>query len=332
MDRLRAGATRVIPGEDAFRLWDTYGFPLDITRDVAQENGFDVDEAGYQAALEQQRRQSGSDQHGAAADVSVYVSALTGLRDRGLLGADGVRQLIYENAEDAETTVIGLVKDGEAVDQVHAGEAVEVILPETPFYVESGGQVNDTGEIEYFPDDMQRPVWSVRVHAMRRPIPGLIVHVRRRSPAALSKWTIPPTPLSTRNGAGTSCAITRPPICCTPRCAASWVSTCAREVHWWRRTVCASTSPTRSRSARDQLRAIEQAANQAVLANYPVKDRWTGFDRAVAEGALAFFEEKYDDTVRVISIGDGGEAMSQELCGRHPRGNHRRDRPVSHYK
>ena len=140
MERLRAGGASVIPGEDAFRLWDTYGFPLDITRDVAQENGFSVDEDGYQAALEQQRRQSGNEQLGAAADVSVYVSLLEDLRSRGLLDADGVRYLIYEDAEDAGTTVIGLVKDGQAVKQAHTGEEVEVILPETPFYVESGGQ------------------------------------------------------------------------------------------------------------------------------------------------------------------------------------------------
>ena len=314
MDRLRAGATRVIPGEDAFRLWDTYGFPLDITRDVAQENGFDVDEAGYQAALEQQRRQSGSDQHGAAADVSVYVSTLAGLRDRGLLGADGVRQLIYENAEDAETTVIGLVKDGEAVDQVHAGEEVEIILPETPFYVESGGQVNDTGEIEYFPDDMQRPAWSVRVHAMRRPIPGLIVHVgevtsgtiKVNDPAyalidAERRWDI------MRNHTATHLlhAALRGQLGEHVRQRGSLVAPDRLRFDF------SHPQPVSG----DQLRAIEQAANQAVLANYPVKDRWTGFDRAVAEGALAFFEEKYDDTVRVISIGDGGEAMSQELCG-----------------
>ena len=88
-----------------------------------------------------------------------------------------MRQLIYENAEEAETTVAGLLKDGQSVDQAHAGDEVELILPETPFYVESGGQVSDTGEIEFFPEDMQKPVWSLRVHAMRRPIPGLLVHV-----------------------------------------------------------------------------------------------------------------------------------------------------------
>ena len=314
MDRLRAGETRIIPGEDAFRLWDTYGFPLDITRDVAQENDFEVDEAGYQTALEQQRRQSGSDQHGATADVSVYVTLLEELRARDLLGADGVRQLIYEDAEDAETTVIGLVKDGQSVDQAHAGDEVELILPETPFYVESGGQVSDTGEIEYFPEELQRPVWSVRVHSMRRPIPGLIIHVGEVASGTVKvddpayalidterRWDI------MRNHTAT-------------HLLHSELRGCLGEHVRQRGSLVA---PDRLRFdfshpqavSADQLRAIEQAANQAVLANYLIKDRWTAFDRAVAEGALAFFEEKYDDTVRVISIGDGSEAVSQELCG-----------------
>ena len=314
MDRLRAGETRIIPGEDAFRLWDTYGFPLDITRDVAQENGFGVDEAGYQTALEQQRRQSGSDQQGATADFSVYVTMLEELRGRDLLGADGVRQLVYENAEDAATTVAGLLKDGRSVDQAHAGEEVELILPETPFYVESGGQISDTGEIEYFPEDMQRPIWSVRVHSMRRPIPGLIVHVGEVSSGTVRvddpayalidterRWDI------MRNHTATHLlhAELRGHLGEHVRQRGSLVAPDRLRFDF------SHPQPVST----DQLRAIEQAANQAVLANHPVKDRWTGFDRAVAEGALAFFEEKYDDTVRVISIGDGGEAVSQELCG-----------------
>ncbi len=314
MDRLRAGDARVIPGEDAFRLWDTYGFPLDITKDVAQENGFEVDEAGYQAALEQQRRQSGSDQQDAAADVSVYVTILEELRGRGLIGADGVRNLIYENAEDAETTVIGLVKDGQPVEQAHAGEEIEVILPETPFYVESGGQVSDTGEIEYFPEDMQKPVWSVQVQSMRRPIPGLLVHVGKvtsgtikvEDPACafidtVRRWDV------MRNHTATHLlhAELRGQLGEHVRQRGSLVAPDRLRFDF------SHPQPVST----EQLRAIEQAANQAVLANYPVKDRWTGFDRAVAEGALAFFEEKYEDTVRVISIGDGGEAISQELCG-----------------
>lgn len=314
MERLRAGGAPVIPGEDAFRLWDTYGFPLDITRDVAQENGFTVDEDGYLAALEQQRRQSGSDQQGVAADNSVYVTLLEDLRSRALLDADGVRHLIYEDAEDADTIVIGLVKDGQAVNQAHAGDEVELILPETPFYVESGGQVSDTGEIEYFPEDMQKPVWSVRVTSMRRPIPGLIVHVGEVTSGTVQvddpayafidtvrRWDI------MRNHTATHLlhAELRGQLGEHVRQRGSLVAPDRLRFDF---------SHTQPVSA-EQLRAIEQAANQAVLANYPVKDRLTGFDRAVAEGALAFFEEKYDDTVRVISIGDGSEDISQELCG-----------------
>ena len=314
LERLRAGGTGVIPGEDAFRLWDTYGFPLDITRDVAQENGFSVDEAGYLEALEQQRQQSGSDQAGLAADVSVYVTMLEDLRARALLDADGVKQLIYEDAEDADTVVIGLLKDGRAVEQAHAGEEVEVILPETPFYVESGGQVSDTGEIEYFPDGMERPAWRVCVQTMRRPIPGLVVHVGEVTSGTVQvgdpayalidterRWDI------MRNHTATHLlhAELRAQLGAHVRQRGSLVAPDRLRFDF---------SHPQPVSA-DQLSAIEQAANAAVLANDAVKDRWTDFDRAVGEGALAFFEEKYGDTVRVISIGDGGDALSQELCG-----------------
>ncbi len=314
MERLRAGGAQVIPGEDAFRLWDTYGFPLDITRDVAQENGFGIDEAGYQAALEQQRQQSGGDQQGAAADVSIYVTLLEDLRARGALGEEGVRHLIYENAEDADTSVIGLLKDGQAVAQAHAGDQVELILPETPFYVESGGQVSDSGEIEYFPEDMQKPVWSVRVRTTRRPIPGLIVHVGEVASGAVQvgdpayavietqrRWDI------MRNHTATHVlhAELRAQLGAHVRQRGSLVAPDRLRFDF---------SHTQPLSA-GQLTAIEQAANAAVLANYPVKDHWTSFDRAVAEGALAFFEEKYSDTVRVISIDEGDDAFSKELCG-----------------
>ena len=242
------------------------------------------------------------------------MSLLEGLRNRDLLGAEGVRQLIYEDAEDASTTVVGLVKDGEQVDHAHAGDEVEIILPETPFYVESGGQVSDTGEIEYFPEDMQKPVWSVRVHSMRRPIPGLIVHIGEVTSGTIKvddpayafidterRWDI------MRNHTATHLlhAELRGQLGEHVRQRGSLVAPDRLRFDF---------SHPQQVSA-DQLRAIEKAANKAVLANYPVKDRLSGFDRAVAEGALAFFEEKYDDTVRVISIGDGGEPVSQELCG-----------------
>ena len=304
----------VIPGKDAFRLWDTYGFPLDITRDVAKDEGFDVEEEDYLEALQQQRQQSGSDQAGLAADVSVYVTMLEDLRARALLDADGVKQLIYEDAEDADTVVIGLLKEGRAVEQAHAGEEVEVILPETPFYVESGGQVSDTGEIEYFPDGMERPAWRVRVRMMRRPIPGLVVHVGEVGSGTVQvgdpayalidterRWDI------MRNHTATHLlhAELRAQLGAHVRQRGSLVAPDRLRFDF---------SHQQPVSA-EELSAIEQAANAAVLANDAVKDRWTDFDRAVGEGALAFFEEKYGDTVRVISIGDGGDALSQELCG-----------------
>ncbi len=178
MQQLRAEGISVIPGDRAFHLWDTYGFPLDLTRDVAGEQGFTVDETGFNIALaEQKERSRATVQEKVAPDVSVYGALLTDLQREGVLGPEGVQHRIYENLAEIDTVVAAILADGVRVQEAHAGAEVEIVLPETPFYVESGGQVSDTGEIYYFPDDMDTPVWSVEVTDTRRRIPGLIVHI-----------------------------------------------------------------------------------------------------------------------------------------------------------
>ena len=178
IQRLRDAGETVIPGDEAFRLWGTYGFPVDITRDVAQEQGFSVDEAGFQAALAEDRAKSKASAIAhLPADLSVYGQLLQALQDKGNLDENGVRSLIYESAADVDTKVIGLVVDGASVAAASAGQRVEIVLPQTPFYVESGGQVSDSGDIYYFPEDLDEPVWAVRVDDTRRPIAGLIVHI-----------------------------------------------------------------------------------------------------------------------------------------------------------
>src|SRR5690606_13166098 len=98
MDRLQDAGQRVIPGDDAFHLWDTYGFPIDLTRDVAAEQGFTVDEAGFRVALAEQKEKSrASVQEKGARDVGVYAATLTALQGQGLVGSDGVQQRIYES-------------------------------------------------------------------------------------------------------------------------------------------------------------------------------------------------------------------------------------------
>ncbi|HRW47784.1 MAG TPA: alanine--tRNA ligase, partial [Caldilinea sp.] len=178
MAKMREEGRTEITGKDAFFLWDTYGFPLDLTRDVAQDNGFTIDEIGFRAALaEQKQRSQETAVEVAAAEVAVYAEHFARLRDAGVVEPAGVRYRIYENLAEADTTVAALFVDGEPVEEANSGQPVEVLLPETVFYVEAGGQMSDTGEIYYWPENLNEPVWSIQVTDMRRPIPGMILHV-----------------------------------------------------------------------------------------------------------------------------------------------------------
>jgi len=314
MTDLRAAGKSEISGVDAFRLWDTYGFPIDLTRDVAGDAGFTVDEAGFRTALnEAKERSRETAQEKIAADVTVYADLLTDLKRQRLVGEEGVKSLIYENVAEVDTTVIGLLVDGGRVEEAHTGAAVEIVLPETPFYVESGGQVSDTGEIYYFPDDMDVPVWAVRITDTRRRIPGLIVHVgtvtngtvRVGDPAQAvidteRRWDI------MRNHTGTHVlhAVLRERLGAHAHQAGSLVAPERLRFDF------THSQPV----SKEDLADIERLANEIILANYPVNTRWTSYKRAVQEGAMALFGEKYGDEVRVVSFGEE-DGVSMELCG-----------------
>lgn len=316
IERLQAAGETVIPGDEAFRLWGTYGFPVDITRDVAQEQGFSVDEAGFRAALAEDRAKSKASAIAhLPADLSVYGQLFQELQDKGRLDENGVRSLIYESAADVDTKVIGLVVDGASVASASVGQRVEIVLPQTPFYVESGGQVSDTGEIYYFPDDMDEPVWAVRVDDTRRPIAGLTVHIGEVVSGTVQvddpaygvidverRWDI------MRNHTATHVLHRelRARLGDHVHQAGSLVAPERLRFDF------THTAPI----SREELADIERAANEAILANLLVGDRWTGLEQAKAEGAMALFGEKYGDTVRVVSIGDPeGDDYSKELCG-----------------
>ena len=314
MARLRAAGSTVIPGSDAFHLWDTYGFPIDLTRDVAGDAGFSVDEAGFRAALaEAKERSRATAQDKGVQDVGVYAELLRNLQERGVVGKAGVAHRIYDNLSELDTTVVGIVRMGESVSSAQAGEQVEIILPETHFYVESGGQISDSGEIYYFPEDVDAPVWTVTITDTRRRIPGLITHigtvasgtVQVGDPALAAldserRWDI------MRNHTATHVlhAALRARLGEHVHQAGSLVEPNRLRFDF-----------THTQAVRgEDLADIEQQANAIVLANYPVNTRWTSYTRAVEEGAMALFGEKYGDEVRVVSFGEE-EGISMELCG-----------------
>ena len=170
VQELKEKGETVIPGEAAFNMYATYGLPLEITRDVIQDWGVTVDEAGYKAARRQHAIDSGSGAFKEYEQESgVYGRLLAQLVESGL--EDGVE---YDPYEDywMESEIVGLIKDGEIVTEVGAGDTVELVTAVTPFYVEAGGEVSDNGRI--FNDS-----FNFQVSDTRKPINGLIIHTGR---------------------------------------------------------------------------------------------------------------------------------------------------------
>ena len=307
IDTVKANDQTVLPGAEAFRLWDTYGFPLDLTRDIAKEHGLTVDMAGYRDALEAQRQRArAAAQFGGVEgkDLSIYMGVLE------KLPAGGVDS-VYLMAAQSETEIVAIVADGQLVDAAVAGQQVEIVLAATPFYVEGGGQVSDTGVIV---DPAEQPAWTMTVADTRRPVAGVVVHIGqvtagtvRVGASALAKvntdrrWDI------MRNHTATHLlhAELRYILGTHVRQAGSLVAPDRLRFDF--------THPTML--SEQELKAIEQGVNDAIFANYPVAWHWKAYKDAVAGGAMALFGEKYGDEVRVVEVGAKGEAWSKELCG-----------------
>jgi alanyl-tRNA synthetase len=312
---LEAKGEMVIPGAEAFRLYDTYGFPLDLTHDTARDHGMTVDVAGFQAALTEQKeraRAAGQFEAADVKDVQVYLDLLKTLK------AD-VTHLYGEELEQ-ETIVAALLKDGKPVAMVHEGDKVEVVLPLTPFYVESGGQAADTGYIARYADgggaedEEEEPLWEIHVTDVRRPVPGLIVH------SGEVTWGAP--------AVGEPCWAT---VDGDRRMDIMRNHTATHLLHSELRYILGEhvhqagsvVEPERLRFdfthssmlSQAELDAVEQSVNDAILVDYPVSETHTHYKQAVADGAMALFSEKYGDDVRVIKIGWEDEEFSKELCG-----------------
>jgi len=313
---LQAQGQTVISGTEAFRLYDTYGFPLDLTQDVARDQGMTVDLAGYQAAMTEQReRARAATQFGVVEtkDAQLYLDILHDLKAAGVLSPGGVKHT-YDDTAELETTLAALVLDGKTIQSAHVGDKVEVVLPETSFYVESGGQVTDTGHISSYVEGREEPIWEIRIDDVRRPVPGLIVHVGEVLAGAPSvgdaawaevdeerRWDI------MRNHTATHLLHSELRYILGEHVhqAGSVV-----EPDRLRFDFTHSTMLTQA-----DLDAVEQSVNDAILADYPVDAHRSSYREAVSDGAMALFTEKYGDEVRVIQVGWEGEEFSKELCG-----------------
>jgi alanyl-tRNA synthetase len=310
----------VIPGDVAFRLYDTYGLPIEITKDEAKERGVSVDEAGFSTAREAAReRNRGGDQFAADYDLRrAYGEAFETLKTTGTLPSSGVDHNPY-GPLSVETTVAAILRDGEMTEHAVAGERVEIVLPYTPFYVESGGQVSDTGVIvgqsSIGTDALAAaPAWRALLRDTRRPTPGLIVHV---CDIEYGQPTI-----------GDACVAQvdekRRQDIMRNHTATHLLQKALRSVvgtHVGQQG--SLVAPDRLRFdfshnaplTPEQLERVSEMLNDAILANYPVSAKQEPYKDALAAGAMAFFSEKYGDVVRVLRIGDNGQPYSMELCG-----------------
>ncbi len=316
MTDLEGKQESVIAGADAFRLYDTFGFPLDLTRDVAGEGGFTVDEAGFKAALEEQRQRGREAQQFVTADaeqLELYARLLEELKESGRLGPDGVEHL-YDAYIQLETVVVAILREGEFADRASEGDEVEIVLAATPFYVQSGGQVSDTGLLSWSGESTDTPRWEVEVTDMRQPVPGLIVH------EGLVTYGEP----GVEDPANAAVDAMRRMDIARNHTATHLLHSELRYILGEHVQQAGSlVAPDRLRFdfthgamlTQDELDAVEQSVNDAILANYPLFAEHAGYQEAVSEGAMALFGEKYGDEVRVIKIGVPHEPFSQELCG-----------------
>ncbi len=310
LNEMQQRGEQVLSGELAADLYTTYGMPLEITRDIARERGLDVDEGGFKGAMEEHRLASGAGKAMGTLGgegVDIYRALLKELETNGDLSSSGVSYDPYSRLQ-VEGSLIGLVVEGEAVTQAHLGETVEAIIPDTCFYIESGGQVSDHGTIQAMDGS-----WEIQVQDVRKPAAGMIVHmgtVTRGTPEvgdqAFAAVNAQRRQDIMRNHTATHLlhAELRRVLGEHARQAGSLVAPDKLRFDF--------THPEAVKP--EQLAEIEAGVNQHILGNYNLQITFKSLQQAMQEGAMALFGEKYAETVRTITIG-GDDPFSYELCG-----------------
>ncbi|HKQ13311.1 MAG TPA: alanine--tRNA ligase [Steroidobacteraceae bacterium] len=281
--------SKVIPGETVFRLYDTFGFPVDLTADIARERGLTIDHAGYEAAMETQRKQS-------QAASKFGVDLRSGVTVEGKTAFSG-----YENLIDTGT-IVTLLKNKERVDALRKGEEGQVILDHTPFYAESGGQVGDTGALV---------AGSARFEVTdTQKIGSAYAHIGRVTSGEFKQGAR----VEARVDAERRRAIV------LNHSATHLLHAALRKVLGTHVTQKGSlVAPDRLRfdfshfqpMTQSELSQVERMVNEQIRTNAAGETRLMKHDAAIASGAMALFGEKYDDEVRVLNFAD----FSVELCG-----------------
>ncbi|MSQ32696.1 MAG: alanine--tRNA ligase [Dehalococcoidia bacterium] len=292
---------KTISGKEAFELYATYGFPLDVTIDIASELGFKVDSVAFQKEMEVHAEVSRAGANFGLGDKSpLRYAALTHGHDHH------VEFVGYERLRE-KTRILGMLVNGTLADKASAGQEVEVILQSTPFYAEGGGQVGDSGEI-------RAPLGRISVIGTQKPVDKLFVHIGRVAEGEIKVGDTVDADvdvirrhetMSNHTGTHMLHAALRQVLGTHVRQAGSLVEPERLRFDF--------THP--SAITRQQFMDIERLVNQKTREDLDVHKHEMGYQEAIAHGALAFFGEKYGDRVRVIQIGEHGHAFSTELCG-----------------
>jgi alanyl-tRNA synthetase len=286
----------VIPGETVFRLYDTYGFPMDLTADIVQGEGFTVDETGFETCMEKQREQAREHWKGSGEEgVSAVYKAL---QNRG------VRTTFVGYDENSAYSVItALLRHGEQVDEAHAGDEVEIVTELTPFYGESGGQEGDSGCISSGSAHMQ-------VITAIKPVPDLIVHR-----ALVKEGTV-----KAGDAVDLKVAAERRKATARNHTATHLLHAALRRVlgeHVKQSGSLVTSDRLRfdfthfSAPSHEELLRVEDMVNSDIMDNANVHAMEMDVKEAMESGAMALFDEKYGERVRVIKVGE----ISSELCG-----------------
>jgi len=296
--QLKSEKSKSLSADTAFKLHDTYGFPFDLTLEMAREQGLGVDEVGFRKLMNEQRDR-------AKADAKAKKSGHTDLTEyRAIVDKSGTSKFIgYENISE-EATITGVLVDGKSVAEANIGAEIEITLDRTPFYAEGGGQLADGGKIQLSNGAV------IQVEDVQSPLPGLIVHRG-----------------SVVSGVVKSGAPVVADIDLERRLAISRAHTATHMVHKAFREALGETAtqagsenapgrfrfdfPSTSAVPISVLNDVESRVNELLIADLQVHAQVMSQDAAKAMGAIALFGEKYGDQVRVVSVGD----WAKELCG-----------------
>ena len=294
-DALKQGGA--LTGQMVFRLWDTYGFPVEVTQEIARERSVEVDLEGFQSEMTAQRERARASARfsGDRARVRLYES----------LGVGGTRFLGYDHLT-ASSVVVGLISKDQAVDEAKEGDEVEVALVETPFYPEGGGQIGDAGVLV-------APNGKVEIRDAQNVLPDLVIHF-----GVVAQGT-----LTLGDAVDADVDVFRREDTARNHTATHLLHAALRQVlgpHV--RQAGSLVAPDRLRfdfshvepMTDEEIESVQLLVNEKIRQNVPVHKSEGTYTSAIERGALAFFGDKYEETVRLVEIANGA-AFSFEVCG-----------------